>query len=65
MLLLEGDEVRVVTREAVLADRLEDVADRAAEILDARKREEHRAHAEFDELRTTLAKHLAQVGKNS
>jgi F-type H+-transporting ATPase subunit epsilon len=65
VLLLEGDQVSVVTREAVLADRLEDVARRAATILDTRQREEHRARAEFDELQTTLAKQLAEVAKSS
>ncbi len=65
MLLLEKDQVSVVTREAVLADRLEDVAERAGAILDARRQQERRAQAEFDELRTTLAKQLAQVGRQS
>jgi F-type H+-transporting ATPase subunit epsilon len=64
-LLLEGDQVRVVTREAVLADQLEDIAARAATILDIRKREEHQAQTEFDELQTTLAKQLAKVGRGS
>lgn len=64
-LLLEGDQLRVVTREAVLADQLEDIAARAATILDIRKREEHQAQTEFDELQTTLAKQLAKVGRGS
>ena len=42
VLLLEGDRVSVVTREAVLADRLEDVAERAAAILDVRRRRSDR-----------------------
>jgi F-type H+-transporting ATPase subunit epsilon len=64
VLLLEGDRVSVVTREAVLADRLEDVAERAAAILNARKREERRARAEFNELQTVLVKQLAQAAKS-
>ena len=65
VLLLEGDRVSVVTREAVLADRLEDVAQRAAAILDSRRRQERHARAEFDELQTALVKQLARVGKQS
>ena len=63
VLLLEGDRAQVVTREAILSDRLEDVAGRAASILDARKREESRARAEFEELQTVLARELARVAK--
>jgi F-type H+-transporting ATPase subunit epsilon len=65
VLLLEGDRVSVVTREVVLADRIEDVAEKAAEILDARRRAERHARAEFDELRTALVKQLARVGRPS
>ena len=64
-LVLDGDRVSVVTREAVLSDRLEDVAEKAAAILDARRRQERHAQAEFDELRTALAKQLARVGRPS
>jgi F-type H+-transporting ATPase subunit epsilon len=63
VLLLERDRVSVVTREAVLADRLEEVAEKAAGILDARRRQERRAQAEFDELQTALVKQLAHVRK--
>lgn len=61
VLVLEGDRVSVVTREAVLADRLEDVAQKAAAILDARRRQERHARFEFDELQTALVKQLARV----
>lgn len=63
VLLLDGDRVSVVTREAVLADRLEDVAARAAAILDDRRRRERHARVEFDELQTALVKQLARVGR--
>ncbi|HEY2786012.1 MAG TPA: hypothetical protein VGJ05_13660 [Fimbriiglobus sp.] len=63
VLLLEGNRVSVVTREAVLADRLEDVAEKAATILDTRRRQERHAQDEFDELRTALTKQLARVAK--
>ncbi len=65
VLLLEGDQISVVTREAVLADRLEDVAERAAAILDVRRRQEQHARAEFDELQTALVKQLAGIAKQS
>jgi F-type H+-transporting ATPase subunit epsilon len=65
VLLLEGDRVSVVTREAVLADRLEEVAEKAATILDVRRRQERHARAEFDELQTALVKQLARVGKQA
>ena len=65
VLLLEGDRVSVVTREAVLADRLEEVAEKAATILDVRRRQERHARAEFDELQTALVKQLARVGRQS
>jgi F-type H+-transporting ATPase subunit epsilon len=65
VLLLDGDRVSVVTREAVLADRLEDVAGRVAAILDARRRQEQHARTEFDELETALVKQLARVGRNA
>jgi F-type H+-transporting ATPase subunit epsilon len=65
IMLLEGNRLSVVTREAVLADRLEDVVERAAAILDIRQREEHRARAEFHDLQTALVKQLAQVGKQT
>ena len=65
VLVLEGDRVSVVTREAVLSDRLEDLSERAAAILDVRRRQEGKARAEFDELQTALVKQLARVGKQS
>lgn len=65
VLLLEGDRVSVVTREAVLADRLEEVAEKAAAILDARRRQERHARAEFDELQTALVRQLARAGERS
>ena len=64
-LVLEGDRVSVVTREAVLSDRLDDLSERAAAILDVRRRQEGKARAEFDELQTALVKQLARVGKQS
>jgi F-type H+-transporting ATPase subunit epsilon len=65
VLLMEVDRVSVVTREAVLADRLDDLTERAAAILDSRRRRERCARIEFDELQTALVKQLARVGKQS
>ncbi len=65
VLVLEGDQVSVVTREAILADTLEDVAVTAAAILDARRRQEEHARVEFDELQTALVRQLAHVGSHS
>jgi F-type H+-transporting ATPase subunit epsilon len=61
VLLLEGRQVSVVTREAVVADRLEEVADAAAAMLRARRAEEQTARAEFAELQLALLRELRQV----
>jgi F-type H+-transporting ATPase subunit epsilon len=61
VLLLEGNRVSVVTREAVVADRLEEVADAAAAMLRARRTEEQTARAEFAELQLALLRELRQV----
>ncbi|HZT80696.1 MAG TPA: hypothetical protein VFA26_10755 [Gemmataceae bacterium] len=63
VLLLEKDQVAVVTREAVVADRLEEVADAAAAMLTARKGQEQLARAEFAELQTALLRELRKVEK--
>jgi F-type H+-transporting ATPase subunit epsilon len=63
VLLLEKDRVWVVTREAVVADQLEKVADAAATMLEARRSEERAARAEFVELQTALLRQLAEVQK--
>lgn len=65
VLFVEDDRVSVVTREAILADRLEDLAQRAAATLDARHRLEQQARAEFHELQTALVKQLTRAGKPS
>lgn len=61
VLLLEDDRVSVVSREAVAADRLEDMAPAAAAMLEARQREEHLARAEFAELQTVLLRELRKM----
>ena len=63
MLLVEEDRVSVVTREAVIADRLEEVADAAAAMLEARRQQEQTARAEFAELQASLLRELRKVEK--
>lgn len=61
VLLLQGDHVAVVTREAVTAERLEDVAEAASAMLEGRRRRERLARTEFAELQTTLLRQLREV----
>jgi F-type H+-transporting ATPase subunit epsilon len=63
LLRVEGRQVMVVTRDAVAADRLEDVAEAAAAMLDERRREERTARAEFAELEASLLRHLRLAEK--
>lgn len=62
VMVVEKGTVSVTTREAVLSDRLDDLAARAADILDARRRREHHARTEFEELQFALVKQLARAG---
>ena len=61
VLLLAKDRVSIVTREAVVADRLDDVADAAESMLEARRRHEETARAEFAGLRARLLRELSSV----
>ena len=61
VLLMDGQQVSVVTREAVVADRLEEVAEAAATMLRARRAEEQTARAEFAELQFALLRELRKV----
>lgn len=65
VLVLEADHVSLATREAIVADRLEDVADAAAAMLTARRAQEEAARVEFAELRSTLVRELRRVEKRS
>jgi F-type H+-transporting ATPase subunit epsilon len=58
VLLLEAGRVSVVTRDAVIAKRLDEVADKAAAMLAARKDKEHTARAGFTELEASLLREL-------
>lgn len=64
-LLLEKNHVAVVTHEAVVADRLEELAGAAEEMLSARHAQERRAQAEFSELQTSLLVELGKVDRRT
>jgi F-type H+-transporting ATPase subunit epsilon len=63
VLLLEGRRISVVTREAVVADHLDELTAKAQAILDARQRQERQAQTEFAELQIALARELRQRGR--
>jgi len=64
VLLMEDNRARVVTREAALSDRLEEVADAAAAMLAARRAREKGARAEFGELQASLVRELLREEKH-
>ena len=57
-LVLENNVVSIACREAVVADRLEDVADRVSAMLRERRLHEQTARGEFAELQATLLRQL-------
>lgn len=59
--LLETGRISVATRDAVVADRLEDVAETAAAMLAARKERERTARAGFAELQASLLRELRKA----
>jgi len=61
VLLLEGGRISVATRDAVVAERLDEVADKAAAMLFARKDKEQAARAGFGELESSLLRELRQA----
>lgn len=63
VLHLEANRASLATREAVLADRLQDVADRVSHELAGRRTREHSARSEFAELQATLVKELGRLGE--
>lgn len=64
VLLMEENRASVVTREAAVADRLEEVADAAAVMLAARRAQEKGARTEFAELQASLMHELRRVEKH-
>ncbi len=61
--LLESGRISVATRDAVVADRLEDVADRAAAMLRVRAETEQAARAGFAELEVSLLRELRKAAQ--
>jgi F-type H+-transporting ATPase subunit epsilon len=64
VLLLERGRISIVTRDAVLADRLDRVADAANAMLKARKEKEQAARSGFAELETTLVRELRKAAEH-
>jgi F-type H+-transporting ATPase subunit epsilon len=61
VLLLEDGRISVATRDAVVGERLDEVADKAAAMLDARKNKEQAARTGFAELETSLLRELRKA----
>lgn len=61
VLILENGLISVATRDAVIAERLDLVADKAAAMLDARKEKEQTARAGFAELEISLLRELRKA----
>lgn len=61
VLVLEGGRVAIATRDAVVADRIEQVADAAAAMLEARREKEQAARSGFAELEITLVRELRKA----
>ena len=59
--LLEQGKISVATRDAVVADRLDEVADKAAAMLQNRKEKELAARAGFAELEASLLSELRKA----
>ncbi len=65
VLLLERGRVAITTRDAVIADRLDQVADAAAAMLEARRQAELSARSGFAELETALIRELRKAVQRS
>jgi F-type H+-transporting ATPase subunit epsilon len=61
VLLLDDGRVSVVTQDAVLAERLDEVADAAAAMLAARQGQERAAREAFTALMTTLIRSIPEL----
>ncbi|HZU38168.1 MAG TPA: hypothetical protein VFA18_19755 [Gemmataceae bacterium] len=65
VLVLQKGQVSIGTREAVLADRIEEVADAAAAMLATRRQEERTAQEEFAALQSSLLREMRKVEKRA
>ena len=61
VLVLENGVISIACREAVVAERLEDVADRAGAMLAERRLREQTARGEFAELQSTLMRQMKKA----
>jgi F-type H+-transporting ATPase subunit epsilon len=61
VLLLERGRIAIATRDAVVSDRLDEVADAAAAMLEARREKERAARSGFAELEMTLLRELRKA----
>ena len=61
VLLMKDDRLSIVTREAVTADRMDDVAEAVESMLNARREHEATARTEFSGLRARLLRELSSV----
>jgi F-type H+-transporting ATPase subunit epsilon len=61
VLLLERGRVSIATRDAVVADQIDRVADAAAAMLAARREKEQAARSGFAELEVTLLRELRKA----
>jgi hypothetical protein len=60
-MLLEQGKISIATRDAVVVDSLDEVADKAAAMLAVREEKEEAARSGFTELETTLLRELREV----
>ena len=65
VLLLERGRISIVTRDAVIADRIEEVADAAAAMIKTRRDRARAARSGFSELETTLLRELRKAVQRS
>lgn len=61
VLMVERGRISVTTRDAVVADRIEQVADAASSMLAARRGKESSARSAFAELESTLLRELGKA----
>lgn len=64
VLVAEDSVVSIACREAVVADKLEEVADRASAMLRQRRLEEQAVRSEFAELQSTLIRQMKKAERS-
>jgi F0F1-type ATP synthase epsilon subunit len=65
VLLVEGDHVSIVTREAVVAHSLQAIADAAAAMVGSRRKEEELARVSAEQIALRLLQELREVRPRS